>query len=184
VFDDVQSFEVTFDGKLINYLQKESLEIIFFDDTAPITGIERGGQGQDENLDMIGIASIPLIDLIKGASINDKFAIRNQRKENCGFVEIKISIMDLDSGFSNLMTGQKSAASSLPYNKQWENEIIYKIATKLAKFPVDIETIFGVFSRGQKTASKEDFKYCVLNRLNLKKEISDREIDLFLRGTP
>lgn len=43
-FDDVQSYEVTFDGKLINYLDKEALEIIFFDDNAPITGVERGGK--------------------------------------------------------------------------------------------------------------------------------------------
>lgn len=42
--------------------------------------------------------------------------------------------------------------------------------------------IFGIFSRGQKTVSKEDFKYCVLQRLNLRNEISEREIDMFLRA--
>jgi hypothetical protein len=56
--------------------------------------------------------------------------------------------MDLDSGFSSLLSGPKSNMGTLPYNKQWENEIIYKIACKLAKFPVDIDTLFGVFSRG------------------------------------
>ncbi len=71
-------------------------------------------------------------------------------------------MMDLDSGISSLVQQPNKNQMSLPYNKQWENEIIYKIAKKLATFPVDIDTIFGVFSRGQKTVSKEDFKYCAL----------------------
>jgi hypothetical protein len=74
----VQSYEVTFDGKLINYLQKEPLEIILFDDNAPITGVERGGKSSsEENQDMIGIVKIPLQDLIKGASLHDRFPVRN-----------------------------------------------------------------------------------------------------------
>jgi hypothetical protein len=44
--------------------------------------------------------------------------------------------------------------------------------------------IFGVFSRGQKTVTKEDFKYSCLKRLQLSKEITEREIDMFLRGNP
>lgn len=46
IFEDTQSFEVLFDAKLINYLQKEPLEIILFDDNAPITGVEKGGNAQ------------------------------------------------------------------------------------------------------------------------------------------
>ena len=44
--------------------------------------------------------------------------------------------------------------------------------------------VFGVFSRGQKTVTKEDFKYTCLKRLQMSKEISEREIDMFLRGNP
>ena len=58
------------------------------------------------------------------------------------------------------------------------------IAKKLARLPGDVETLFGAFSRGQKTVTKEDFKYTVLKRLQLQKEISEREIDMFLRGNP
>ena len=32
------------------------------------------------------------------------------------------------------------------------------------------------------TATKEDFKYCCLQRLGLRTEISERELDLFLVG--
>jgi len=44
--------------------------------------------------------------------------------------------------------------------------------------------LFGVFARAQKTVTKEDFKYTVLKRLHLNKEITEREIDMFLRGNP
>jgi hypothetical protein len=52
---------------------------------------------------MIGIAKIPLQDLIRGASVHDKIPIRNSKKENCGLLEVKITIMDLDSGFASLI---------------------------------------------------------------------------------
>lgn len=59
-----------------------------------------------------------------------------------------------------------------------------RIAMRLARFPLDVDTMFGIFSRGQNSVSKEDFKYCALQRLNLKKEISEKEIDLLLKANP
>lgn len=49
---------------------------------------------------MIGIAKVPLTELIKGASIHDRFSIKNLKKENCGLLEVKVSIIDLESGFT------------------------------------------------------------------------------------
>lgn len=40
--------------------------------------------------------------------------------------------------------------------------------------------MFGIFSRGTKSCTKEDFKYQCLNRLNLKYELTEKELDLFL----
>lgn len=48
--------------------------------------------------------------------------------------------------------------------------------------PVEIGLLFGAFSRGMRTCTKEDFKYCCLNRFGLRTEISERELDLFLMG--
>lgn len=42
IFEDTQNYEVLFDAKMINYLQRESLEVILFDDNAPIAGLDRG----------------------------------------------------------------------------------------------------------------------------------------------
>jgi hypothetical protein len=70
------------------------------------------------------------------------------------------------------------------YNKQWEQELVMRIARKLAQIPGEVEMLFGVFARAQKTVTKEDFKYTVLKRLHLSKEITEREVDMFLRGNP
>jgi hypothetical protein len=89
---------LTLDPKLQQYLSKEHLEIILFDDNAPITGVEKGGKagGEDSNQDMIGTAKIPLQDLLKGASLSSSFPVRNKKGDNCGLIDIKITIMDLD----------------------------------------------------------------------------------------
>ena len=56
VFEDAISYEVTFDAKLMHYLQTQPLEVILFDDAAPITGLQRGGAGDGGADDMIGTA--------------------------------------------------------------------------------------------------------------------------------
>lgn len=43
--------------------------------------------------------------------------------------------------------------------------------------------MFGIFSNGGRTCTKEDFKHCLLHRLNLNAELSERELDVFLAGT-
>lgn len=129
---------------------------------------------------MIGIAKIPLAELVKGAAVNGRFPIRNSKRENCGTVEINMNMMDAEFMPSETGMGVKQG---LPYNKQWETDVIYKIALKLAKFPVEtIELLFGIFARGQKTVTKEDFKYQVLNRLQMKNDLTDKELEIFLKS--
>jgi hypothetical protein len=64
---------------------------------------------------MIGIAKVPLVDLIKGATIHDRFMVRNLKGDNCGQIEVKITIIDLDSGFTSI--GNPKLQSMLAYNK-------------------------------------------------------------------
>ena len=40
--------------------------------------------------------------------------------------------------------------------------------------------MFGIFSRGSKLCTFEDFKYCCMQRLNLKLELKEKDIDTFL----
>ena len=45
---------------------------------------------------------------------------------------------------------------------------------------IEIPLMFGIFSRGSRSCSRDDFKYCCLQRLNLKSDISERELDMLL----
>lgn len=56
-FDDSYSYEVTFDARAVEYLESQYLEVILFDDNAPIVG-QGNSNGQGE--DMIGICKVPL----------------------------------------------------------------------------------------------------------------------------
>jgi hypothetical protein len=63
------TYEVLFDAKAQSYFEREQLEVMFFDDNAPIGGIndgalEHGEARGDNNNDMIGVARVPLGSLI------------------------------------------------------------------------------------------------------------------------
>lgn len=51
---------------------------------------------------MIGIARVPLKDLIRGAVIHDLFPLRNMKREMCGSVEVKITVLELEAGFGSI----------------------------------------------------------------------------------
>ena len=44
--------------------------------------------------------------------------------------------------------------------------------------------MFGIFSSGAKACTREDFKYTCLQKLKLKDELSDRELEMFLSQHP
>lgn len=64
VFQDSAPFTMDFDDGAMKYLESQKLDIVLFDDNAPMTGIERGGQSSgamgDEVDDLIGTCAIPL----------------------------------------------------------------------------------------------------------------------------
>lgn len=76
----------------MTYLESQSLDIIFCDDSAPVTGMQKGGQSSEpfEVDDMIGIARVPLKTLIKSKMINQSFDIVTFNGLKNGEVSIKI----------------------------------------------------------------------------------------------
>ena len=72
------SYEMMFDSRAIQFFERESLEIIIFDDNAPIAGV---GLDQSsavaENDDMIGMCKVPLAELASGVcSLHDTFTVK------------------------------------------------------------------------------------------------------------
>lgn len=188
-FQDTQAYTMTFDDGTLRYLEAETLDIAFFDDNAPVAGVERGGQstgqiGQEVD-DLIGISKIPLRDLAKRIGINGDFDILDARGQRAGKVVLKISIVDTSAGTTASMTKTQKELNEMQkmsYTDKWEADIIAKIAKKLSKRSIDVELMFGIFARGAKSCTHEDFKYCCLQRLNLKYDLSEKELDMFLNG--
>ena len=86
--------------------------------------------------------------------------------------------MELESSLRDTNTFVNVVHNAV-YNKDWEEEIIMRIARKLAQLPVDINLMFGLFTQGQRNCTKSDFKHVVLHRLNLGKTgMEERELDL------
>jgi hypothetical protein len=173
-FEDTQSYEVLFDSKAVSYFNNESLEVMFFDDSADIPGQKDGGKSQDkvadkndnldEGADVIGVARIPLASLVGGSTIYEEFTISavNGNGVN-GKVQVKISVMELE--MERPKESLATLTRSLQYNQEWERGIIDRIAKRLSKLNPDIQLLFGIFSGGKRTVTKPDFKYTVLHRL-------------------
>lgn len=86
-----------FDDGAMKYLESQALNIVIFDDNAPMTGIEKGGQAAGPGTevdDLIGTARVPLADLAKGIGINEDFDVRGLHNEKRGKMTVKISITD------------------------------------------------------------------------------------------
>ena len=98
VFQDSAPYTMDFDDGAMKYLESQKLNIVLFDDNAPMTGIERGGQSSgamgDEVDDLIGTCAIPLADLAKGISINGDFDVRGLQNESRGKMTVKISVVN------------------------------------------------------------------------------------------
>ena len=98
-FNDTFSYDVMVDAKAIQYFEKESLEVILFDDNAPIAGVALDqNAGAAENDDMIGMCKIPLTSLVTGCSVHERYPIRAvDSQTEVGQLEVQIDIMALES---------------------------------------------------------------------------------------
>ena len=98
---------------------------------------------------------------------------------------VKITIVDPSaSTAANRAQAQKDIqnAQKQSYTASWERDIVRRIAAKLGRLAIDVELMFGVFSRGTRSCTREDFKYCCLRRLNLKDQLSEKELDMLLES--
>lgn len=72
-------------------MNSQTLDIAFFDDNAPVSGVPGGGQSgaaDQEVDDLIGISKVPLVDLADGIGINGDFKIKNLIGVDAGTVKV------------------------------------------------------------------------------------------------
>lgn len=95
-------------------------------------------------------------------------------------MEIKVSVVDLDQDAPKIESISRMT-QQLTYNAAWERDLIMRISKHLATIAAETSLIFGIFSRGQRSVTKEDFKYCALTRLRMT-DVSEKEMDFFFNG--
>lgn len=104
--------------------------------------------------------------------------------EIVGHLEVKISVSDTSAtaGISPFLDAAQRTTTDIKFSDQMADDIISVIALRLARQNVSVELMFGIFSNGNRTCTKEDFKHCLLHRLGLNADLSERELDVFLAG--
>ena len=121
-------------------------------------------------MDKIGTCKVPLADLAKQIDINGSFDIIDPQGKKSGEVTIDIRVVDPAAGSSEQQAKTAKdvkSAQSKTYSDEWATDVIRKIAFKLGRLSIGIPLMFGIFSRGSKSCSREDFTHCCLRRLDL-----------------
>jgi len=84
---------------------------------------------------MIGVCKVPLKSLIAGCSSHDKYPIITPGSaSHSGSLEVKISVIDVDRVPNESFNRAVESATELHYGKEWEEDLILRIARPLAKY--------------------------------------------------
>lgn len=163
LFQDVEKFDVVYDKTFHDYIEKESLEIMILDDSRALEVEMR----QDENKnhlvnlvdegefeDLIGIAKVPLKQLLINDLIQNNFVLHNKRGQIAGEIVLNIfwekveaQTRDINKTFISLanQTGNKNIT---PYEtKAWEESLIVKLAEVLRYKGFNVNSAFGIFDK-------------------------------------
>ncbi|OMJ69796.1 hypothetical protein SteCoe_32381 [Stentor coeruleus] len=163
VYDQTFKFTVTTTPELKRYLDTETLEILVFDDNAPI---REGGQ------DIIGTAKIPLNSLLLDTAIEGTYILYNFRGLESG--KITIGIAWKDSKADQLGYGS-------PLTEVWEREVYERIAKSLSSRGLGLDSSFSIFDQDQDgLISPQEFRNTLLITLRL--PLSEQEIQLLINA--
>jgi len=95
-FNMSKVYEVSFDAKAVEYFEREELEVILFDDNAPVAGMSAANTNQGD--DIIGICKVPLKTLIGGLNTHEHYKVMQPgTKEAAGELEVKMTCIDLNA---------------------------------------------------------------------------------------
>lgn len=163
VYDSTFTYNLTTTPDLKKYLDTESLEIIVFDDNAPI---KEGGQ------DILGTAKIPLSALLLDTAVEGTYMLYNFRGVESGKLAIRIAWRDSKADQIGYGT---------PMTQIWEKEAYERIAKALSSRGLGIDSGFRVFDQDQDgLISPQEFRNTILITLRL--PLSEQEIQLLINA--
>jgi Ca2+-binding EF-hand superfamily protein len=181
-FDDVATFTEILNQDLLDYIQKESLNIYVFDN---LNIIELDMTSQDEarlsrtnkqiKEDLIGICNIPLQSLLINNLIQGEFPIFNMDNERVGKLAINIIWEEIQIGIN---TG---LLNSLQFRTDFnQDNLIIKLANCLKEKALNIESAFNIFDIDKKNEiSIDNFKNTLI--FTLKFTTNQNEMEHLIR---
>ena len=165
MLDEVHIHEVKMDVTARNYLDREALEVVVFDDKAPIRS---GGQ------DIIGMTHIPLNSLLMDTAIEGNFSLYNAQGRQSGTLVMRLTWQD---------SRVESLGYGTPLTKVWEREVFERISANLLTRELTLEAAFNIFDQDQDgIVSSSEFRNTIL--MTLRVPISDQEVSLLLNSFP
>ena len=159
------------------------MDVILFDDLAPIAGVAMSKNQKSEHDDMIGVCKVPLDSIAAGTTMQAKYPITKIDASHIvtGSLEVRIDVIAAEG--QALDSRIFDAASALIFTDQFERQIIQAVAAKLANLACEVPLMYGIFSQGRRNCTVKDFKHTCLHRLGLALDgVTDRELDVFLRN--
>ena len=177
IFEDVASFKTVYNKELIDYLEKENLNVYLFDSMNKIEidindkeQIKLVNSNQEISRDLIGISRIPLKGLLINDLVQGEFPIVNMDNQKVGLLVINIFWEEINIGGS---TGLKE----MPYESEaYKDEIILRLANALKSKGLNLDSAFNIFDMDKKNEiSLDNFKNTLI--FTLKFTTNQNEIE-------
>lgn len=155
LFQDIEKFNIVYDKTFHDYIEREYLEIMVLDDGRALEVEMRQDENknnlvnlvdQGEYDDLIGIAKIPLQNLLINDLIQNTFPIHNKKGQISGEIVLNIFWEKVEIEDSN--TNVKNGRNVLPYEtKAWEENLTIKLAEMLKYKGFNVNSSFGIFDK-------------------------------------
>lgn len=161
LFQDIEKFDVVYDKNFHDYVEKESLEIMIFDDSRALEVEMRQDENknnlvslvdQGEFEDLIGVCKVPLHNLLVNDLIQNSFPLFNKKGQNSGEIVLNIfwETVQIDDNkrTDKLFSSQAGGRNVIPYEtKAWEETLIIKLADMLKYKGFNVNSAFGILDK-------------------------------------
>ena len=182
VYDDTQTFTVIANNAFANYLEMQTLELLVFDDNAPLD--EAAARDNRPSIvgpgnDLLGTAKLPLKELIRGNIIDETTTLYDPKGIASGIIKLKITTFEAQE--ERPSRRETKGGTGMKLSTQYEEEILKKLCFSLKERRLDLDVAFRIFDLDHDSLiSKEDFRVTVLQTFNT--NITQSELELFLEG--
>ena len=181
IFEDVSSFKVIYTKELVDYIEKENLNVLIFDSNNPIEvdinneeQIKLINTNQEISKDLIGISRIPLKGLLINDLVQGEFPIVNNNNQKIGILLVNIF-------WEELHIGGNQGDFDMPYETEaYKDALVIKLSNALKSKGLNLESSFNIFDMDKKDEiSIDNFKNVLI--FTLKFTTNQNEIEHLIK---